>query len=129
MRKVVSILLLVVYSVFSTIPYIPYIVYFTGSLNRTDDSCVIGINTDGTIVGDICYLKAIMERVGEDTGSEKSETPPPPSMETSGMVYINSESLFSIQKIISVKFNFKGYMISIKEAFLEVNVPPPKFIS
>ena len=55
--------------------------------------------------------------------------PPPPAMETSGMVYLNSVSLFSINIVIPVKLDFKGYMISIKEAFLEVGVPPPKFIS
>lgn len=128
MRKVISILLLVIYSALLTIPYIPYIVYFTSSFNRTDDSCSIGINTTGIVIGDICYLKAIMERAGEDTPSEKSETPPP-ATETLGLIYINSELLFTIHQILPENFNFKGYMISIKEAFVEVNVPPPKFIS
>ncbi|MCD4696762.1 MAG: hypothetical protein K8S16_11035 [Bacteroidales bacterium] len=129
MRKIVSILLLVIYSALFTIPYIPYIVYITGSFNRTNDSCVIGINTAGTVIGDICYLKAIMERVGENTGSEKSEAPPPPATETLGLIYINSELLFAIHQILPDNFNFKGYMISIKETFVEVFVPPPKFIS
>jgi len=128
MRQVISILLLVIYSALLTIPYVPYIVYFTGSLNRTDDSCSIGINTAGTVIGDICYLKAIMKRVGEDNASEKSEAPPP-ATETLGLIYINSELLFAVHQILPENFNFKGYMISIKEAFVEVNVPPPKFIS
>ena len=129
MRKVISILLLVIYSALLIIPYVPYIVYFTSSFNRTDDSYSIGINTAGTVIGDICYLKAIMKRVGEDSPSEKSETPPPPATETLGLIYINSELLFAIHQILPENFNFKGYMISINEAFVEVNVPPPKFIS
>ncbi len=129
MRKVISILLLVIYSALLIIPYVPYIVYFTSSFNRTDDSCSIGINTAGTVIGDICYLKAIMKRVGEDNASEKSEAPPPPATETLGLIYINSELLFAIHQILPENFNFKGYMISINEAFVEVIVPPPKFIS
>jgi hypothetical protein len=112
MRKVISILLLVIYSALLIIPYVPYIVYFTSSFNRTDDSCSIGINT-----------------VGEDNASEKSEAPPPPATETLGLIYINSELLFAIHQILPENFNFKGYMISINEAFVEVIVPPPKFIS
>ena len=129
MRKFISILLLVVYSALLTIPYIPYILYFTSSLNRTDNSCSIGMNTTGVIIGDISYLKAIMERAGDDTASEKSETPPPPAPETLGLIYINSELLYAIHQILPENFNFEGYMISIKETFLEVHVPPPKFIS
>lgn len=81
------------------------------------------------MIGDICYLNAIIKRAVNDNASDNKETPPPPVMETSGMTYINSEFLFSDYNILPVKFNFKGYMISIKETFLEVYVPPPKFIS
>jgi len=69
-----------------------------------------------------------MERAGDDSSSEKSETPPP-ATETLGLIYINSELLYAIHQILPENFNFEGYMISIKEAFLEVNIPPPKFIS
>jgi len=129
MRRIVSIILLIVYSGLLTIPYIPYMVYYTGCIIDNENTCTIGIDNAETIIGDICYLNAIIDRAKSENASESNKAPPPPVMETTGMTYINSESLFSNYNISPVKFNFKGYMISIKETFLEINVPPPKFIS
>ena len=128
MKRLISFILLVVYGALLVIPYIPYMVFYTGKINRNIEVS-IGVDSPKTIIGDICYLNAIIERANLDKTSENAEAPPPPVMETSGMVYINSESLFSLNKIIPAKFNFKGYIISVKETFLEVGVPPPNNLS
>jgi hypothetical protein len=103
-------------------------VFYTGKIIHHNELSV-GVDNPETIIGDVCYLNAIIERTKNDKASEKHETPPPPVMETSGMVYINSQSLFSVNKVPPVKFNFKAYFISINEIFLNVGVPPPNSIS
>ncbi len=128
MKRLISIILLMVYSALLIIPYIPYMVFYTGKITRNKEVS-IGVDNPKTVIGDICYLNAIIERANLDKTSENTEAPPPPVMETSGMAYINSESLFSLNKITPVKFDFRGYTISIKEAFLEVGVPPPNNLS
>ncbi len=128
MKKFISLILLIVYSALLTVPYIPYVVFFTGKILH-NEQVSIGVDNPETIIGDICYLNAIIKRANNEKTSDNTDVPPPPVMETSGMVYINSESLFSLNIVIPVKIDFKGYMISFKEAFLEVGVPPPKSIS
>ena len=128
MKRLISVILLMVYSALLIIPYIPYMVFYTGKITRNKEVS-IGVDNPKTVIGDICYLNAIIERANLDKTSENTEAPPPPVMETSGMTYINSESLFPINIVTPVKLDFKGYMISFKEAFLEVGVPPPKSIS
>jgi hypothetical protein len=128
MKRIIPIILLFVYSALLTIPYIPYMVFYTGKIIHHNEIS-IGVDNPETIIGDACYLNAIIERAKNDKASEKNETPPPPVMETSGLVYINSQSLFSVNKVPPVNFNFKGYFISINEIFLNVGVPPPNSIS
>ncbi|RLD53604.1 MAG: hypothetical protein DRJ05_16170 [Bacteroidetes bacterium] len=130
MKRTISIILFVVYTALLIIPYIPQMVYYAGTLLGNNNTCNIGIDTSDYTIGDICYLNAIIKRATDKKASDNSsEAPPPPIVETSGMVYINSESLFSLYNITPVNFIFKGYMISIKETFLEISVPPPKYIS
>jgi len=102
-------------------------VFYTGKIIANKEVS-FGTDNPKTIIGDICYLNAIIERANSEKTSDNKEVPPPPVMETSGMVYINSESLFSLNIVIPLKIDFKGYMISFKETFLEVGVPPPKSI-
>ena len=128
MKRIIPIILLFVYSALLTIPYIPYMVFYTGKIIHHNEISV-GIDNPETIIGDACYLNAIIERAKNDNISEQNETPPPPVMETSGLVYINSQSLFSVNKVLPVNFNFKGYFVSINEIFLNVCVPPPNSIS
>lgn len=103
--------------------------YYAGTLFPNEIECSIGDDNAETIVGDICYLNAILKRATDEISTEESESPPPPPIGTVGLDYIRSKSLFSINEIQSVNFNFKEYEISIKETFLEIDVPPPKILS
>ncbi len=128
MKRIVPYILLFVYSALLTIPYIPYMVFYTGKIIHHNEISV-GVDNPETLIGDVCYLNAIIERAKNDKASEKHETPPPPVMETSGMAYINSQSLFSVNKAPPVNFDFAGYLFSLPEVFLNVGVPPPNSIS
>lgn len=128
MNKIISISLLFVYSLLLTIPYLPYIVFLTTNF-KSENINVVEINKQRSFVGDACYLKAIIERSAKKSSKKKSVVPPPPPVETLGLVYINSVVLFTDHQLFSKDFNFKRYMISIKESFLEVDIPPPKLLS
>jgi len=130
MKRIFSVILLVVYSMLLTIPYIPQMMYYAGSLFPEGKAYSIGPDNAETIIGDATYLNALIKRATDEMSSEESDkAPPPPAVDTVGLYYICSESLFSINEILPINFNFKGYEISIKETFLEIDVPPPKILS
>ena len=131
MKRVFPIILLSIYMALLTLPYYPNIHYYIYNSLQKQKNETSFFNADTkVIIGDISYLSAIMKRAQKNNDTpEKHDAPPPPAVETSGIVYLCVEALFSFNIILPEKINFKKYMISIKETFLEIPVPPPRFLS
>ena len=130
MRKCVAILLLIVYVVLIIIPYLPYIYYNIGNKRLSEDHCIISTaNDNNTLIGDLCYLKALIERAKTGDHAKKQNVPPETNVETSNLVYISTETLINTRKPRNTEFKFNTYTISIKETFQEVPNPPPKTYS
>ncbi|OYT17397.1 MAG: hypothetical protein B7C24_02855 [Bacteroidetes bacterium 4572_77] len=110
------------------VTYVPYMVYFGKHLMATENVTVLTDSDSNTLVGDACYLNALIKRSVE-TDANENKVPPPPPIDISENIYIYSKSLLSNNILISEDFNFKEYMISIKETFLDIDVPPPKKLS
>ncbi len=109
--------------------HIPFFIYFTGVFSQsTNTTTIIKANKSNELIGDACYLSALMKRAN-DTDSTNNDKTPPPTIETSGNFYILSKSNFALYFSVAQEFNFKEYMISIKETFLDIDVPPPKILS
>jgi len=128
MKKIIAIFLIALYSLMLVVSYVPYMIYYGQQFMTNDDDIVVFTDSDSkTLIGDACYLNALIKR-SVDTHNEK-KAPPPPPIEISENFYIYSKSLLSNKVLISEDFNFKGYMVSIKETFLEIDIPPPKKLS
>ena len=128
MRKTIAISLVALYSMMLIVSYVPYMIYFGQQFMANEDDIVVFTDSDSkTLIGDVCYLNALIKR-SVDTHNEK-KAPPPPPIDISENIYIHSKSLLSNNVLVSEDFNFKGYTISIKETFLEIDIPPPKKLS
>ena len=126
LKRITAFSLLWVYLALLVLPYYPYIYYYVYSSLSTKNETSIGIDNQHSLIGDACYLTAITKRAFDKKA--KSDIPPPIPLETSGLVYLNSMTHSLLKQPPSHTFNFKRYMVSIKETFLEHPVPPPKYI-
>jgi len=106
------------------VSYLPYMVYYGQKFFKTNNIVIVKDADSETLIGDACYVNALIKR-SVDSNNEK-KAPPPPNMELSHNNYLLSKSQLVNHLIISEEFNFKTYMISIKETFLDTDIPPPK---
>jgi len=128
MKKTIAIFLIALYSLMLIVSYVPYMIYFGQQFMVTEDIVVLTDSDSKTLVGDACYLNALIKRSVKADSKEKKAPPPPPN-DISENIYIYSKNANLNNLILSEDFNFKGYMISIKETFLEIDIPPPKKLS
>jgi hypothetical protein len=127
MRKIFSISLLIVYLALLTIPYVPYIQYYVSNKYFHNNNCSISIDSSKTIVGDMCYLNALIERTKSEDNTGKTPVPPPsPNTDTNNLVYLSQGILTFPSGHCNTKFKFNEYTISIKETFKEIPNPPPQ---
>jgi len=128
MKKAIAIFLIALYSMMLIVSYVPYMIYYGQQfMDHGINKLVINDSDTKTQIGDICFLNALIKRTVETSTNKK--VPPPPPIDTSKIIYIYSKNLLSNNVFTSEDFNFKGYMISIKETFLEIDIPPPKKLS
>ena len=126
MRKTFSISLLIVYLALLIIPYVPYIQYYVSNKYFHTNNCSINIDSPKIILGDLCYLNALIERTKSEDNTDKTTVPPPsPNTETNNLVYL-SQGIFTFpSRPCDIKFKFNEYTIFIKRIFKEVPNPPP----
>jgi len=128
MKKIIAIFLIALYNMMLIVSYVPYMIYFGQQFMANDEDIVVFTDSDSkTLIGDVCYLNALIKR-SVDTHNEK-KAPPPPPIDISENIYIYSKTLLANNFDNSEDFNFKDYMISIKETFFETDIPPPKKLS
>lgn len=129
MRKFVSILFLLAYLVVLLAPSFPYFYSFAYKhLNK--DNTISGLHFDlsDSMIGDECYLKAILERASEDSKTRKAPAPVNPGPEVNNFIFLTSD-IFSYQYVDThAGFQYLQYSFSIKEAIREIPSPPPKYI-
>ena len=124
-----SILLLFAYLVLLLAPSFPYFYSLAYQhLNKDNKITCLHLNFSDSMIGDECYLKAIMDRACEDSKTRKAPAPVNPGPEVNNLVYLSSD-IFSYQYIdTNAGFQYLQYSFSIKEAVREIPSPPPKHI-
>ncbi|MEA1897338.1 MAG: hypothetical protein U9N53_06700 [Bacteroidota bacterium] len=129
MRKFVSILLLFAYLVLLLVPSFPYFYSLAYQhLNNYNSISHSDLNFSDSMIGDECYLKAILDRASEDSKTSKAPTPVNPGPEVNNLIFLTGD-VFSYQYIDThAGFQYLQYSFSIKEAIREIPSPPPKYI-
>ena len=126
MRKTIAIFLITLYSMMLIVSYIPYIIYYGQQFLENDNITIIEEQDSKTLIGDACYLNALIKRSVDSERNDNKKAPPPPNIELSHSMYIYSKNQPSTFVTNSEDFNFKAYIIYIKETFLIIESPPPK---
>jgi len=128
-KKVGIISFLVYYLVFMILPNLPLVQYYYGLTKQTQNVQIIANNDSQVLVGDICFLKALVDRTNE-TESEKDQAPPPkPNSGNTNLVYLIAEfsNLHNISNGKDVKFLITMELLTYR--YLQIPSPPPKSLS
>jgi len=81
-------------------------------------------STTGSVVSDLNYLNALVQRTADIT-PVKTPTPPKPQKEVNNFVYlVNNISLHL--EITSMPFHYKPYSTVWHGRFIPPGIPPPK---
>jgi hypothetical protein len=126
MKKLIAIILTTIYAVLLFSTYLPYFIYFGQQISKVKNQQIISYDESKTLIGDACYLNALIKRTSDNDSNKKQTTPPP--VDLSENIYIYSTNIVANINISCTVVDFKKYMISIKETFLEIDSPPPKLL-
>ena len=127
-KKVGIISFLAYYLVFMILPNLPLVKYYYGQFKYNKDIQII-VNSDSQVlIGDICFLKALIDRTSE-CEDKKDEAPPEPNSGNSNLIYLiaefsNFNDLYSNKDI---KFQITSELLTYR--YLQTPSPPPKNLS
>jgi hypothetical protein len=110
------------------VPNYPYLKYYILKSKSTISNADVKIDTKKTLIGDIAYLNAIINR-SEKENTNKEIPPPETQSNTSQLVFINisNSCLF---KIYETDNYYPDFIDShINQFYLKIPSPPPQFIS
>ena len=127
-KKVGISIFLLYYLAFMVLPNIPFVQYYYGQTKHTSNEQVIANNDSQVLVGDICYLKALMDRTN-NTDANKDAAPPESNNGGNNLTYMVSE-LAKVNSATNIQdIKFKNHMELLTYRYLQIPSPPPKSIS
>jgi hypothetical protein len=110
------------------LPEVPYLVFFCHYDFKHEVAEVSNsIKNEKPLVGDLTYLKALLDRAIESSDKTEEQKLPERSFNVNSLVYLISEKISNASLICqSVKdYFFKTYSILLQ--FGSIPSPPPKF--
>jgi hypothetical protein len=129
-RLLINSVLLMVFSGFLLAPNYPYLHYFLAQKQVVISNADVTVENSKTLIGDIAYLSAIINRAGDPESKTKKETPPPETNNNySQLVYdIPSGIAFHKPQNTVCKYNNeKQYFL--KTVYIKIPSPPPENFS
>jgi len=128
LKKVTITTFLVYYLVFMVLPNLPFVQYYYGQYKHINNVQVITNDDAEILVGDICFLQALIERTKENTESSKSEVPPKPNNRTVNLIYLLASlaKLNNFNNCQNIEFHNQGKLLTYR--YLQIPSPPPKFL-
>ena len=128
-KRMVSILFLLLYLAFMILPGYPLIHYYIFSSHETIYLPTTQENTysngDHTKVGDGAYLSALMKSANTNQSDKHVPNPPPTNNEINNLVYVFSGFFNSPVLMDGIPLQFRNFAESILEQYLKVFIPPP----
>ncbi|MFK5856821.1 MAG: hypothetical protein QM503_11865 [Bacteroidota bacterium] len=127
-KKVLISTSLAYYLIFMVLPNLPFVQYYYGQYKHNYNEQVISNNDSKVLIGDICFLQALVERTKEISDTKETEVPPKPNNRTVNLIYLltdytNLDNLNNYQD-----FKFHDHVELLTFRYLQIPSPPPKFL-
>ena len=126
-KKVLISTFLAYYLFFMVLPNLPFVQYYYGQYKHDNNEQVITNNDAKVLVGDICFLQALVDRTKENAEATESEVPPKPNNRTVNLIYLLTSltNLNDLNNCQNIKFHDQMELLTYR--YLQIPSPPPKF--
>jgi len=127
-KKVGISIFLLYYLTFMVLPNLPLVQYYYYQVKHNNNEQILTNSNNQILVGDICFLKALIDRTNESSDNKKDEAPPEPNNMGTNLVYLVTRSLFinNINCITNVSFRRNSELLTFR--YLQIPSPPPKLL-
>jgi hypothetical protein len=129
-RLLINSVLLMVFMGFLLAPNYPYLHYFLIKKQVTISNADVTVENSKTLIGDIAYLSAIINRAGDKESKTKKESPPPETNNNYSQLVYDIPSGIDFhqpQNVICTYNNYKQYFLST--VYIKIPSPPPEILS
>jgi len=126
-KKVLITTFLGYYLIFMVLPNLPFVQYYYG-LHSYNNKQVISNNNAEILVGDICFIRALVDRTKKDAETAETEIPTKPNNRTVNLIYLLSSlaNLKAINNYQNIEFHNQLELLTYR--YLQIPSPPPKFL-
>jgi hypothetical protein len=125
-RQVLTIGLLTLFLALLFVPGYPLLSYYIIKSHVTISNADIRPETTNSLIGDLHYLQALIERsVDCDNTKKIPETPPSTQNQTTNVVYLLSVNIIPLSEN-SVFIDYTPYRFTVKDCFIMSGNPPPE---
>jgi len=110
-------------------PNYPYVHYFIANSQTTIGNTDAIVENNATLIGDIAYLSAIINRTEENTESKKDAPLPETNNSINHLVFLTPSGIEYARPLVinNAYSNFvKSFLSSV---YLKIPSPPPEIIS
>jgi len=119
--------LILIYFTLLFLPNLPFIeYYYVQSKLQNEDQSITKEESD-VLVGDICYLNALIERSKKAKDTAKNKTLPEPNNSNINLVYLVTDIINFIDTNSSKNIRFLNHIELLTYRYLQIPSPPPKF--
>jgi len=128
-KLLINSILLLVFIGFLLAPNYPYVHYFIANSQTIIGNTDAIVENSTTLIGDIAYLSAIINRTEENTESKKDAPLPETNNNINHLVFLTPSGIEYVRPLVinNAYSNFvKSFLSSV---YLKIPSPPPEIIS
>ncbi len=130
MHKIVVISgLVLIYFTLLFLPNLPFVEYYYLQSKLQNEDQSLSKEESEVLVGDICYLNALKERVKQNNDSTKDKTLPKSNNVSNNLVYLVAELANFNDANSSNNIRYLNRIELLTFRYLQIPSPPPKSLS
>ncbi len=119
--------LILIYFTLVFLPNLPFVeYYYVQSKLQNEDQSITKKESD-VLIGDICYLNALIERSKNAKDAAKNKTLPEPNNSNINLVYLVTDIINFTDTNSSKNIRFLNHIELLTYRYLQIPSPPPKF--
>ena len=120
--------LILMYFTLLFLPNLPFIEYYYVQSKLQNDKQSLTKEESNVLVGDICYLKALIDRTKQSKDAAKDNKLPEPN-NSSSLVYLITDIVILKNANSSNNIKFLNRIELLTYRYLQIPSPPPKLLS
>ncbi len=118
--------LILIYFTLLFLPNLPFVEYYYVQYKIQNEDQSLSKQESDVLVGDICYLNALIERSKVAKDATKNKTLPEPNNASNNLVYLVADITNFNDTNSSKNIRFLNHMELLTYRYLQIPSPPPK---